>query len=50
MIEVKNTSKLVFELNALQIDYNKEKEDALIEFISKKYNVPKIGLNLILFH
>lgn len=41
MIEVKNTSKLVFELNALQIDYNKEKEDALIEFISKKYNVPK---------
>ena len=32
MIEVKNTSKLVFELNALQIDYNKEKEDALIIF------------------
>ena len=26
MIEVKNTSKLVFELNALQIDYNKETE------------------------
>lgn len=41
MIKVKNTSKLVFELNALQIDYNKEKEDALIELISKKYNVPK---------
>lgn len=41
MIEVKNTSKLIFELNALQIDYNKEKEDSLIEFISKKYNVPK---------
>lgn len=41
MIEVKNTSKLIFELNALQIDYNKEKEDSLIELISKKYNVPK---------
>lgn len=41
MIEVKNTSKLIFELNALQIEYNKEKEDSLIELISKKYNVPK---------
>lgn len=41
MIKVKNTSKLVFELNALQIDYNKEKEDSLIELISKKYNVNK---------
>ena len=43
---VKETSKLVFDLHALQVDYSKEREDALIEDISKKYGVPKSRIEL----
>lgn len=39
--KLSDKSKLVFELNALQIDYSKEKEESFIEYASKKYNVPK---------
>lgn len=49
MIDIKSTNKLVFELHALQIDYNKEKEDALIEQIARKYGVPpkRVELNFV---
>lgn len=43
---IKETSKLVFDLHALQVDYSKEREDALIEEISQKYGVPKSRIEL----
>ena len=40
MIAVKPTSKLVFDLKMLQVDYSEPKKEALRKEIAKKYNVP----------
>ena len=40
MVDVKSTSKLVFDLKMHQVDRNEERKDALIKEISEKYGVP----------
>ena len=45
-ININEKSKLIFEYKDLQIEYNKEKENSLIEYASKKYNVPKDNIVL----
>ena len=40
MVKVNKTDKLVFDLHMHQVDYNKQREDALRREISDKYGVP----------
>ena len=40
MEDIKETDRIIVDLELLQIDYNEEKKNSLKHEISKKYNVP----------
>ena len=46
MIELKPTDKVTYELHIHQIDYNKERENALKKRISEKYGIPLKNVNI----